>query len=166
MLSFRRFATVVALAFATMLPLTASAEVTMIYLVRHGEKGAGNDPALTPEGVARARNIATTLGKANIAQIYSSNYLRTKQTAEPLSTKLNVPVQTYDPGKQAAFAKQVLALKGNTLIVGHSNTLTELVRLLGGQAGGDIADDEFNRLYQLALEKDGSITTTLLHSVP
>ncbi len=166
MCSIRRFTAIFALALVTMLPLAASADVTMIYLVRHGEKGLGNDPALTAEGLTRAKNIAETLSKAKITQIFSSNYQRTRQTAEPLSKALSLPVQSYDPGKQAAFAQQLLALKGNTLVVGHSNTLPELVKLLGGEPGGDIADEEFNRLYQLTIEKDGKITTTLLHSMP
>jgi broad specificity phosphatase PhoE len=167
MRSIRRIGCALALAVTTMLPLTASAEVTMIYLTRHAEKASETgDPALTAEGLVRAQNIAAVLKKAKIAQIYSTNYVRTKQTAQPLSTALTLPVQTYDPRQQAAFAKQVLALKGNTLIVGHSNTIPDMVRQLGGDPGSDIPDSEFNRLYQLTIEKDGSVTTTLLNSQP
>jgi broad specificity phosphatase PhoE len=167
MYSTRRFTCALALAVMTVLPLTATAEVTMIYLTRHGEKASETgDPALTAEGNVRAQNIAAVLKKAKIAQIFSTNYLRTKQTAQPLSTALSVAVQTYDPRQQAAFAKQVLALKGNTMIVGHSNTIPDMVRQLGGDPGSDIPETEFNRLYVLAIEKDGSVTTTLLSSQP
>jgi broad specificity phosphatase PhoE len=167
MSSIRRFASALALALVAMLPMAASAEVTMIYLTRHAEKAAETgDPALTAEGAIRAQNIAAVLKKARIAQIFSTNYLRTKQTAQPLSTALSVAVQTYDPRQQAGFAKQVLALKGNTLIVGHSNTIPDMVRQLGGDPGSDIPETEFNRLYVLAIEKDGSVTTTLLNSQP
>lgn len=139
----------------------------MIYLTRHAEKASETgDPALTAEGVVRAQNIAAVLRKAKIAQIFSTNYLRTKLTAQPLGTALSVPVQTYDPRQQAVFAKQVLALKGNTLIVGHSNTIPDMVRQLGGDPGSDIPETEYNRLYQLTIEKDGSVTTTLLTSLP
>jgi phosphohistidine phosphatase SixA len=163
----RRFTGAMALALASLFPLTASAEATMIYLTRHGEKtAAAGDPALTPEGAARAQRIAEILKKAKIAQIYSTDYARTKQTAQPLSTALALPVQSYDPRKQADFAKQLLALKGNTLVVGHSNTVPELVRQLGGDPGSEIPETEFSRLYQIAVEKDGSITTTLLTSLP
>jgi hypothetical protein len=31
--------------------------------------------------------------------------------------------------------------------VGHSNTVPELVRLFGGEPMGEIADDEYDRLY-------------------
>ncbi len=163
----RRISCVLALAVASLLCLPAAAEVTSIYVTRHAEKASDSgDPALTAEGAIRAQNIATVLRKAKIAQIFSTNYQRTKQTAQPLSTALSVPVQVYDPRQQAGFAKQVLALKANTLIVGHSNTVPDMVRQLGGDPGSDIPETEYNRLYLLTIEKDGSVTTTLLTSLP
>ncbi len=156
-----------ALAMAMLLPLAAAAQDTMIYLTRHAEKAAtATDPGLTAEGVVRAQNIATTLKRANIRQIFSTSYARTQQTAQPLSALLALPIQTYDPKQQAAFAKQLLALKGNSLVVGHSNTIPDLVRLLGGDAGSELPETEFNRLYQIAIGKDGSVTTTVLNSLP
>ncbi len=167
MCSIRRMTCALALAAVAIFPMTASADVVMIYLTRHAEKAAmTGDPALTAEGVARAQNIAAILKKVKIAHIFSTNYARTKQTAQPLSAALSLPVQSYDPGQQASFAKQVLALKSNTLIVGHSNTIPDMVRQLGGDPGSDIPETEFNRLYQLTIEKDGSVTTTLLTSLP
>ena len=56
------------------------------------------------------------------------------------------------------------ALSGAVLVVGHSNTLPELVRLFGGAPGADIADDEYDRLYQLAPAAGGAVRTTLLTS--
>ncbi len=155
------------LVLVTMFPLMASAQTRMIYLTRHAEKASANgDPALTAEGVARAQGIAELLMQAKITHIFSTNYVRTKQTAQPLSSALALPVQSYDPGKQAQFAKLLLAQTGNTLVVGHSNTIPDLIRLLGGDPGPDIADTEFKRLYQLAVGTDGSVTTTLLTSLP
>ena len=52
------------------------------------------------------------------------------------------------------------------LVVGHSNTLPELVRLFGGAPGADIADNEYDRLYQLIAGADGTVTTVLLTSLP
>jgi hypothetical protein len=50
--------------------------------------------------------------------------------------------------------------------VGHSNTLTELVRLFGGAPGADIADNEYDRVYQLIACPTGAFTTVLLTSLP
>ncbi len=157
----------IALIFAALAPSLASAEAKFIYLTRHAEKSAtGTDPALTPEGITRAQNIAATLKKAGITGIYSTNTVRTKQTAQPLSTMLNVPVQTYDDTQLAAFAQQLRALPGNTVVVGHTNTTPELIRLLGGDVIPAMAETEFDRLYQVAIGQDGDVTTTLLHSMP
>lgn len=162
-----RFIGAMALALATCMPLAASANATMIYLTRHAEKSAtGSDPALTPEGVTRAQNIAAALKKAGIKHIFSTAYARTQQTAQPLSQVLGIAVQTYDPGQLASFAQQLRALPEHSLVVGHSDTTPELIRQLGGDPGSEIAETEFDRLYQVAIGQDGSVTTTLMNSLP
>ncbi|MDQ1831216.1 SixA phosphatase family protein [Massilia scottii] len=154
------------LAAALLAPGLAVADPTIIYLVRHGEKAAvEKDPELTAQGKARARTIAAILKSAGIAHIYSSTAQRTRQTAQPLATELGLQVQVYDPAQSAKLVGQVKAAGGTALVVGHSNTVPELVRLFGGKSGSDIGDDEFDRLYQLIVDKDGSVTTVLLHSV-
>lgn len=139
----------------------------MIYLVRHGEKAAdGNDPSLTPQGRQRAQNIATMLHRAGITAIFSSATARTLETAKPLSASLSLPVQQYDAGRPEALVEKVKALQGPVLVVGHSNTLPELVRLFGGAPGTEIGDNEFDRVYQLVNGADGKVTTVLLTSLP
>ncbi|WP_229423447.1 SixA phosphatase family protein [Massilia frigida] len=153
------------LAAALLAPALAAADPTIIYLVRHGEKGsAEKDPALTTQGQARARNIAAILKSTGIAHIYSSTAQRTRQTAQPLATELGLQVHVYDPAQSVKLVEQVKATGGTTLVVGHSNTVPELVRLFGAKPVSDIGEDEFDRLYQLIVDKDGSVTTVLLHS--
>lgn len=148
-------------------PCLAWADPTMIYLVRHGEKeAAGKDPALTAQGQARAQNIATILQKAGIGHIFSSDYARTRQTAQPLAQRSGLAVQTYDAGTPKALVETVKSMNGAVLVVGHSNTLPELVRLFGGTPGADIADNEYDRLYQLIVGANGQVTTVLLTSLP
>ncbi|MRV76500.1 hypothetical protein GJ700_32795 [Duganella sp. FT92W] len=145
----------------------ALADAHMIYLTRHAEKAAtGTDPALTPEGQVRAQNIAAALKKAGIKKIYSTSYTRTQQTAQPLASYLQLTTQTYDLTQLAAFAQQLRALPDNVLVVGYSDTTPELIRQLGGDPGADIAETEFDRLYQVAIGQDGDVTTILLTSLP
>lgn len=158
---------VFSLALAMLAPSSALAEPSMIYLVRHGEKAAvGKDTELTAEGQACAQNIAATLHRAGIASIFSSPTMRTRQTGQPLAQRSSVEVQTYDPAAPKALVERVKALSGAVLVVGHSNTLPELVRLFGGAAGADIADNEYDRLYQLIVGANGAVTTVLLTSLP
>ncbi len=140
---------------------------TIIYLTRHAEKeSAGTDPALTAQGQQRAQNIANTLKKVGIKTIYSTNYVRTQQTAQPLASVLILPVQSYDATQLATFAQQLKNARNTTLVVGHSDTTPELIRLLGGDPGADIGEAEFDRLYQVIIGDDGHVTTVLLTSLP
>lgn len=166
MIPYPRYLLAATLALAMLAPAPGWAAPSMIFLVRHGEKAEGKDPALTEAGRARARNIAAILGKVGIAHVFSSTTTRTRQTAEPLAQSAGVPVQLYDPAAPAALVARVKALDGAVFVVGHSNTLAELVRLFGGQPGADIADGEYDRLYQLVYGPDGTATTVLLTSLP
>jgi broad specificity phosphatase PhoE len=151
-----------ALATLSLLPGLAAAEPSAIYLVRHGEKLAGQDPELSPRGQERARHVAAILHRAGITAIFSSKTVRTQQTAAPLAQQTGLSVQLYDPMAPRALVEQVRKLTGAVVVVGHSNTLPELVRLFGGAPGADIADDEFDRLYQLLPGADGQVRTILL----
>ena len=156
-----------ALLLVVLAPCAAIAEPSTIYLVRHGEKAAeGKDPDLTPQGAQRAQNIAAMLGKTGIAHIFSTATNRTRQSAQPLAQASGLTVQIYDPRTPQALVAKVKNLNGPVLVVGHSNTLPELVRLFGGQPGTDIADNEYDRVYQLVPGAGGSITTVLLTSLP
>jgi broad specificity phosphatase PhoE len=162
-----RFLCAASLALAMLAPCAALADPTIIYLVRHGEKEtSGKDPDLSAQGRARARNIATMLEKTGIGTIFSSATMRTMQTAQPLATRTGLEVRTYDAGAPKALVEKVKALNGAVLVVGHSNTLPELVRLFGGAPGADIADNEYDRLYQLIVGPGGAVNTVLFTSLP
>jgi len=139
----------------------------IIYLTRHAEKVAtGSDPSLSDAGKLRATNIAAMLQKAKINAIYSTSYNRTLETAAPLSELIAVGVQSYNPSALNDFSTELKTLVGNTLVVGHSNTTPDLVTLLGGDAGTAIDESEYDRLYQLIFNQDGSVTTVRFTSLP
>ncbi|MES2759856.1 MAG: histidine phosphatase family protein [Pseudomonadota bacterium] len=162
-----RLLSTVSMALAMLAPCSALAEPSIIYVVRHGEKApGGKDPELSEQGKTRAQNIATTLHRAGVASIFSSSTTRTRQTAQPLAQRSSLEVQTYDPSAPKALVEKVKAQNGVVLVVGHSNTVPELVRLFGGASGADIADNEYDRLYQLIVGPNGAVTTVLLTSLP
>lgn len=152
------------LALAVFLPCAAMAEPGTIYLIRHAEKASvGQDPELTPQGRERAQRIATILHRTGINAVFSTPTARTRQTAQPLADALGIEVRSYDPRAPKALVDKVKGLSGAVLVVGHSNTLPELVRLFGGAPGADIGDDEYDRLYQL-INADGQVRTVLFTS--
>lgn len=71
---------------------TTWAQATTVYIVRHAEKdmadGNVKDPRLTPEGLKRSFDLSTKLESEEISAIFSTNYIRTIQTAEPISKRL------------------------------------------------------------------------------
>lgn len=127
-------------------------ENTYVYLVRHADKG-GKD-SLSYEGFKRAQQLAHLLNKTGIDKIYSTNYNRTKDTANPLATDLGQEVVIYDPRNLEAFAN---ALKENDLgkkivVVGHSNTTPSLTNLLLGlDKLNQIDEQEYDKLYLVIL---------------
>ena len=153
------------LAAACFAPAFSFAEPTIVFVTRHAEKSTeGKDPDLSPQGQARARMLASLLHKAGIRHIFSTKTARTQQTAQPLATQTGLEVQLYEPAKHAGLVDKVKTLAGPTLLVGHSNTVPELVRLLTGKEVPAMPETEYDRLYQVIIEKDGSVTTVLLNS--
>lgn len=134
------------------------------FLVRHAEKTSDKkDPPLTTEGRQRAERLADMLGDAKITRVFSSDYIRTRDTGAPLAKHLGVEIETYDAGNLEAIADKLKAEGGRTLVVGHSNTTPQLAEWLGGEGGEPIVEaTEYNRLYIITLGHDGEVSTTLL----
>lgn len=155
------------LSLSLLAPAAFAADPTFIYLVRHGEKaGEHGDPDLTAQGHSRAANIASMLKKTGIRQVWSTKTARTRQTAAPSAALLGLPVKEYEAREPEKLVAELKAAGANALVVGHSNTVPKLVSLLGGAPGTDIGDNEFDRVYQLIIGSDGSVTTVLLSSPP
>lgn len=123
------------------------------YVVRHAEKAAPNatmssDVPLSPEGEQRALALKNLLLNKDIATIYATNYKRTRSTAAPLATALNTEINLYNPS-DTGFVNRLKILKNNTLIVGHSNTVDDLVNKLCNEVKvpADLKDSEYDNLY-------------------
>lgn len=142
-------------------PETSEAEV-IVFLVRHGEKEAGDDPALTPEGQARAETLAGMLAAEGVTEIWSTETRRTKATAAPLAASTGLAVQIYDAKTLPAFALWLRDTPGVKLVVGHSNTTDVLAGHLGGDPGPAINDaTEFDRLYVILIAEDGTVSSRI-----
>ncbi|MEE9347851.1 MAG: phosphoglycerate mutase family protein [Robiginitomaculum sp.] len=127
----------------------APKDEAIYYLVRHAEKVSGErDPSLTQAGEARALALVVRLAQANINQVYSTDYKRTRETAAPMAHAFGLEVSLYDPRDMAGFAEQLKTQNGNIVIVGHSNTTPGLAALLGIDPGEPIVEvSEYDRLY-------------------
>ncbi|HYE53535.1 MAG TPA: phosphoglycerate mutase family protein [Chitinophagaceae bacterium] len=147
-----------------LLSLTASTQT--YYIVRHGEKAVveagsnmmANDPPLSDAGKARAEKLKELLKTEKIAHIYSTNTIRTRTTAEPTSRHYNLTIETYGPRPDSGFINKVKGLNQNVLIVGHSNTVDDIVNMLLGEAKlSDLPDAEYDNLFVVTI-KNGTAT--------
>ena len=136
-----------------------------IYIVRHAEKvtaSAGNmmssDVPLSEAGVARAALLRDLLRNKGIQSIYSTNTLRTRSTALPLSEVLNVPIRLYHPRDTLQqLVASVRSSKGSVLLVGHSNTVDDLVNTIAGKnlVPADLPETVYDRMFILSKKKSG-----------
>jgi broad specificity phosphatase PhoE len=141
--------------------LAAPPAATTVVLVRHAEKALdqGNDPHLTDVGVARAKALAAALESAPVDAIFTTNWLRTKETAAPLASARKIEVQQLpdapaDTNAYATALAKVIATRyagKGVVVVGHSNTIPAIVEALSGRKMAAIGDSEYDHLYIVTL---------------
>uniref|UniRef100_UPI00404743F0 SixA phosphatase family protein n=1 Tax=Algoriphagus sp. TaxID=1872435 RepID=UPI00404743F0 len=121
----------------------------------------GNDPELAYVGEVRAKKLAQILEKEDIKRVLSTDYTRTKNTAQPTADAAGLTVETYDPKDQEALIADLRISEGNTLIVGHSNTVSQLANAFvsSGESFADLSDLEYDYIYVVTLDKNSSKVT-------
>lgn len=127
-----------------------------IYLVRHAEKSnaPSGDVYLSQQGRNRAHTLKRMLMNKRITYIFTTHFNRTRETAQPLSEEIGIPIIYYSNDTLGNLAKGVLRLKQNTLIVGHSNTLLPLLDSFHVSHAKKVIDDaEYNNLFIVMMKK-------------
>lgn len=143
----------------------ASPGVKTIIVIRHAEAEhqPGGDPALTADGRTRAVELARVLGDTPLTALYRTHYQRSRETAAQLPRKAGDRATVIEdvPGTLAAVRA---APWGTTLLViGHSNTVPDLVSGLTGTA---LPADEpiiYDRMWIVTLARDGTASLLRLH---
>ncbi len=137
---------------------------TTIILVRHAEKALEpkDDPPLSPAGEVRALALADAVRDAGIQAIYSTAWKRTQATAGTVAERLKLPITTFDaPSGDRDYGKTwATELLGKhrgrvVLVVGHSNTVPNILRGLGIADVPAIADAEYDNLFIVTMPETG-----------
>lgn len=143
---------------------------TTVYLIRHAERAdePRQDPPLTEKGTARSQELARVLANANIKTIITSQFARTKLTAEPLARKLNVTVTSISlslsPSNPRMIAEQSTAEVTNkileragesALVIGHSNSIPDVIKMLGGDVTPVIDEKKYDDLFVVTVYAKG-----------
>ena len=132
-----------------------------VYVVRHAEKITSsdsigkvkpNDPPLSEAGKVRALVLKNELADKHIGHIYSTNTIRAMSTAEPLSQAIKINVELYS--SIDSLIGIIKSDKGNVLVVGHSNTVDDIVNKLCGQVkiASDLNDGEYDNLFVVKIK--------------
>lgn len=137
-----------------------------VYLVRHAERASDHpsDPTLTPAGSARAALLARMLDDVELVSVQSTDYRRTRLTAEPVARAHGLPVESYEPRGPGleALLERLRTTPGHHLVVGHSNTTPAVVEALGGDPVSPIDDGEYDRLYVVVLVGSEVVSSALI----
>lgn len=145
-----------------------SQATTTIIFVRHAEKATTpeDDPGLSPAGQRRVAELTRQLRDvdvvAGIDAIYSTPYRRSLETARPIADQLDIPINTYDAEDTETVLETILDNhKGKIiLVVGHSNTLPQLMYDLGASKKvPEIHLDEYDNIYIVAIPWFGKTKT-------
>jgi len=166
----KKYLLLIVLAFSTITSFAQEKEeVTTYYLIRHAEKNRTDkndrNPHLTYKGDKRASYWSEVLSTANINMVYTTDYNRTKETAQPTAAKNNLRLYVYNPRKMYDEGFRHNTRGKNVLIVGHSNTTPAFVnKILGKEKYPQIADDNNNNLYIVTVTKNGA-TSVLIKAV-
>lgn len=138
---------------------------TTFIVLRHAETtGGGTNPNLSTEGLARAEELKRILANVPLAAVFSSNYNRTKQTAQPTADDKSLTVNIYDPLNQSPLVDNWLSTyRGKTvLVLGHSNTAPSLLNLfVGSNQYANLPDSEYDNLFIATVSEKGR--ATVLH---
>lgn len=139
--------------------------VTKIILVRHAEKmlDGSKDPELTTEGKQRAERLRFLLSDIDVDQIFSSPYIRTKNTVAPVAASKSITVEMYNP-KDPNFSTYLWSkVKGETaIVVGHSNSIPALVnQLIGKDKFKELTEDVYSKIWILTYSDERLVDCSL-----
>jgi broad specificity phosphatase PhoE len=134
--------------------------MSTVLLVRHADidlPALSRDPVLNAAGVQRAEELARVVGAAQVASVFTSALRRTKLTAAPLTTRLGLRPSEVPPPEE--FARQVRAgeLGAVIMVVGHSNTVPEMIAALGVVTPPIIGEREFDNLFLVTVAGNGEM---------
>jgi len=131
------------------------------FVMRHLHTPEGQrDPDLTAQGQAAALQLAGMLAGERLAAIYVSSFKRSGQTAAPLAARLGLTPIVYDPADTPGLVARVRQGPWPVLIVGHSNTVPDIVAQLGGTRPAPLTHPDFGDVWRIGT--GGSTTRTRL----
>jgi phosphohistidine phosphatase SixA len=143
--------------------LACAASAQTIFVVRHAEKISETVDALSDAGKQRAICLANMLKDANVKTIYVSQTDRARQTGAPLAKQLNITATELPAKDYGTLLARIHAnAEQNAVVVGHSNTVPDIIKALGVTDSAPVGDKDYDWLFIVTLDRK-SVRLAKLH---
>ncbi|HEV7241084.1 MAG TPA: histidine phosphatase family protein [Thermoanaerobaculia bacterium] len=135
---------------------------TTVIVLRHAEKVdpsplPDDEVPLTTAGETRAETLAQVLDRSGVTKIYVTEKLRTQQTAKPLALARGITPVEIPKANTNQLVSELLGA-GNRrrviVVVGHSDTVPDIVTGLGGGTV-TVGANEFDNLFVITRRQPG-----------
>ncbi|MCL6217602.1 phosphoglycerate mutase family protein [Zunongwangia pacifica] len=139
-------------------------KISTYYFIRHAEKDTtdteNHNPALTAEGKQRAENWKNVFTDVDFDAIYSSDFIRTKETAQPTADSKNLAIEIYDHTQLNSEEFQKATKGKKVLVVGHTNTTPYFANAVLGEDyfKNDIDETQHGKLFIVQVHLKGENT--------
>ena len=129
--------------------LTDAGAAPVIFIVRHAEKASSGDkdPDLSVQGQKRADALAHILQDSQITSVFVTEFKRTQETGALTATAAHLTPIVVPANDIGALVEKLRALKGNALVVGHGNTIPDLLKALGIATLVRIREDDYTEIF-------------------
>ena len=137
-----------------LLLVTGANAASVVFIVRHAEKASsgGKDPDLSVQGQKRADALAHILKDSQITSVFVTEFKRTQETAAPAARAAYVSPTVVPANDVGALVEKLRALSGNALVVGHGNTIPDLLKALGIATPVSIPEDDYAEIFAVFVD--------------
>ena len=132
---------------------------SLLIAVRHADTLAEpGDRALSDAGISRAKALAAAVRNAGVTAIITTQFRRSRDTAQPTASALGLTPEVIQISRAAidSHMKQLEAAVrthkgGVVLVVGHEESVTQLIAALGGPNLAVICPTHHANLFSLTM---------------
>ena len=137
----------------SLLLVTGTNAAPFVFIVRHAEKASTSDkdPDLSLQGQKHADSLAHILKDSQITSVFVTEFKRTQETAAPTAKAAHVSSTMIPASDVGALVEELRALNGNVLVVGHGNTIPDLLKALGIATPVSIPEDDYSEIFVVFL---------------
>ena len=138
-----------------------------IFIVRHAERKDLKDDksTLSAAGFKRADDLRRVLSSVDLKAVYRTEYERTAQTAAPTAAAHKLTAIELKSDDVQGLAKQLRARSPleDVLVVGHTDTIPDLLHELGVSTRAAIGSGDYDNLFVVSTRAQGEPGFHWLH---